>query len=155
AGKTGNHFGMGRNLIGLAKVALAEGQLEQAASLFGTAELQINPRVDFHPDMEPFELLDYACIVESVRTQLGAKAFTAAWDKGQSMTPEQVLANLGSMPLPESAPGGHPSTPVETVPNHAGLTRSEMKVLCLLAREGLTDAQIAEQLVISIVTVRS
>jgi predicted ATPase/DNA-binding CsgD family transcriptional regulator len=150
--ETGNRLGMSRNLIGLARVVAAEGRLEQAACLFGIAEPLFNPRVDFHPEMDPFECKDYECVVESVRTQLGAKAFMVAWNKGQNLTPEQALANLGSMPLTVSASTVSPSTPDETAPTLDGLTPREMDVLRQLA-QGLTSAEIAEKLFISVVTV--
>jgi DNA-binding CsgD family transcriptional regulator/tetratricopeptide (TPR) repeat protein len=148
----GNRFGMGRNLIGLARVAAAEGQLEQAVCLFGIAEPLFNPRVDFHPEMDPFECTDYECVVESVRTQLGAKAFMAAWNKGQNLTPEQILASLGSMPLPIPVSPVCPLRSSETAPALDGLTPREMDVLRQLA-QGLTSAEIADRLVISVVTV--
>jgi predicted ATPase/DNA-binding CsgD family transcriptional regulator len=86
--------------------------------------------------------------IASVRTQLGEQAFDAAWAEGCTMTPEQVLA----APEPKIMPSQ--TSPPENVPipYHDGLTSREMDVLRLLA-QGLTSAQIAEQLVIGVVTV--
>ncbi len=69
------------------------------------------------------------------------------------MSLEQVLANWEAMPSPRPVPTTSPS-PVAAFahPFHAGLTPREMDVLCLLA-QGLTSTQIAERLVIGVVTV--
>ena len=70
------------------------------------------------------------------------------------MTPEQALAANGPGTLSQpllSAPSSIP--PEKSVPTYPdGLTAREGEVLRLLA-QGLTSAQIAEQLVISVVTV--
>ena len=68
------------------------------------------------------------------------------------MTPEQVLVAQGpaTMVLPTS---NAPSTlPAKTPTYPAGLTTREVEVLRLVA-QGLTDTQVAEQLVISVRTV--
>ena len=70
------------------------------------------------------------------------------------MTPEQALAARGSMTMLTLVPA-EPSTvphPPKAAINPEGLTPREMDVLRLLAK-GLTSAQIAEQLVIGVVTV--
>ena len=86
--------------------------------------------------------------IASLRTQLGEQAFETAWAEGCTMTPEQVLA----APEPQIMPPT--TTPPESVlvPHPNGLTPRELEVLRLLA-QGLTSAQIAEQLVIGVVTV--
>jgi predicted ATPase/DNA-binding CsgD family transcriptional regulator len=153
AQQIGNRFGMGRNLSGLARVAIAEGRLERAVCLFGAAEPLFNPKVDFHLDMDPFECADHRRVVESMRTQLGEKAFIAAWDEGRKMTPEQVLTNLESIPFEPASTILHSITVATPSPaTHAGLTQREMDVLRLLA-QGLTSAQIAERLCIEVSTV--
>ena len=61
------------------------------------------------------------------------------------MTPEQVVAAL-------EQPGVEPAA--SSSPYPAGLTRREVEVLRLVA-EGLTDAQVAEKLFISLRTVNA
>ena len=65
------------------------------------------------------------------------------------MMPEQALAAEGQPLLPTPTP---PAGPAATYPD--GLTAREVEVLRLLA-QGLTDAQIAEQLVLSLHTIHA
>jgi DNA-binding NarL/FixJ family response regulator len=73
------------------------------------------------------------------------------WVVGRSMTPEQALAaqDTSGATLPSSSSS---QEPVSTPP--AGMTNREFEVLGLVVK-GLTNAQIAEQLVIRPVTVNS
>ncbi len=66
------------------------------------------------------------------------------------MTPGQALAAQGTAEMALTAPTGPPSTPpAKTSPTYpAGLTAREVEVLRLVA-QGLTDTQVADQLVIS------
>ena len=110
---------------------------------------------------------DYERIVAAVRAQLGEKTFAAEWAQGRKMTLEvgtelasALLVALEPVTNPEAVPttlelptDSRPAlTPVTTYPND--LTPREVEVLRLLA-QGLTSAQIAEQLVIGLVTVNS
>ncbi len=72
------------------------------------------------------------------------------------MRPEQILATEQSRKMsPLSAAGYQSVTPVKSQARFpARLTRREIEVLRLLTR-GLTSAQIAEQLVISLPTVNT
>jgi DNA-binding NarL/FixJ family response regulator len=72
------------------------------------------------------------------------------------MSLEQVLATQGTAEIHALIPTEPSSTPPVRVPStsSAGLTTREMDVLRLLA-QGLTSAQIAERLVIGLVTVNS
>jgi len=104
----------------------------------------------------PAERTDYERGIAYARTQLGEKAFAAAMAEGRTMTPEHALAAQGQMALPILSPGESSSSPTIAPPPAypGGLTAREMEVLRLLA-QGLTSAQIAEQLVIGLVTVNS
>jgi DNA-binding NarL/FixJ family response regulator len=94
--------------------------------------------------------------VAATRAQLGEQAFAATWAEGRTMTPEQALAARGPMTMPTltlAEPSAVSHAPkAATYPD--GLTPREMGVLRLLA-QGLTSAQIAERLVIGLVTVNS
>ena len=71
------------------------------------------------------------------------------------MTPEQALTAQGKAMIPTPMPARLASTTPAKSPTHpAGLTAREVEVLRLLAT-GLTDAQIAEQLVLSLHTVHA
>jgi DNA-binding NarL/FixJ family response regulator len=67
------------------------------------------------------------------------------------MTPEQVLAAQGPETMPQQIPIVRQSaaTAKSSHTYSAGLTSREVEVLLLVA-QGLTDAQVAEQLVISL-----
>jgi DNA-binding CsgD family transcriptional regulator/tetratricopeptide (TPR) repeat protein len=134
-------------LKGLGCVVTAQGLSGWAAVLWGAAETLR----ESHSVAIPSDL--YERMVALARTQLGEPAFDEARAKGRTMTPAQALA------LPEafaSQVPKHAQTPSGATPtvstrhssSPGGLTTREMEVLRLVA-QGLTDAQVAEQLVIS------
>ena len=143
-------------LEGLAEVALAEGQPVQAARLCGAAEAL---RKANGTPIPPVYRADYERMVTDTRKQLGEQAFAATWAQGQAMTLDQVLAAQREMSIAEPvstiSPVSQPPPPAKTSPKYpAGLTEREVEVLRLLA-QGLTNAQIAEQFVLSIHTVNA
>jgi DNA-binding NarL/FixJ family response regulator len=75
---------------------------------------------------------------DRARRALGDERFAAEWARGRAMGAAEILS------LAPSHPPGHP----------AGLTRREVEVLRLVAA-GLTDAQVAERLVLSVRTIHS
>ncbi len=136
---------VGRCLLGLARIARTEGRFQEAARLFAAAEKWLNLNVDMHP----LERTDYERDMADIHAQLGEKAFAAACAEGHSMTPEQALAARGLAAVPEEVSRLPQAPTIKTPPTYpAGLTAREMEVLRLVA-QGLTDAQVAEQLVIS------
>ncbi len=139
------------NLEGLAAVLAAQGELTGAARLWGAAEVLREATAP----LAPVDRVGYERAVTSARAQLGEKAFAAAWALGRSMTPKQVLTIQESGELSSHIASEPIKTPNVSLPQSpAGLTTREMDVLRLLAH-GLTSAQIAERLVIGLVTVNS
>ena len=140
----GNNLNIAFYLEGLAAVVAIQGNPAQAGRLWGAAEVL---RETMETPIPPVYRADYDRPVAAARAQLGEQAFATAWAEGHTMTPEQALSAEGQpiRPMPTS-----PARPTATYPD--GLTTREMDVLRLLA-QGLTSAQIAEQLIISVVTV--
>ena len=133
-------------LAGLADVVVTHGDPEWAARIWGLAEAL---REAVGAPIPPIYHRAYESSVAATRAQLGEQAFAAAWAEGRNMTPEKVLASEGQPILLTPTP---PARSAATYPN--GLTAREVEVLGLLA-QGLTDAQIAEQLVLSLHTVHA
>jgi len=140
-------------LEGLAVVVVAQGELVWATRLWGAAE---NHRDVIGAPLPPVERPAYQHNIDAARSQLGDKTFAAAWAEGRTMTPEQALAAQSSAVIPQPASAQQstlsPAKPSPTYPD--GLTTREVEVLRLLA-QGMTDAHIAEQLVISPRTVNN
>ncbi len=130
------------SLEGLASVVAARGQPLWAARLWGAAEAQ---REVADMPLTPGELADYEPSVASARTRAGTDAFTAAWTEGRTMVIEQVLAAPPEQVIPVPA-AAKMAPPLPAYP--AGLTAREVDVLRLVA-QGMTDAQVAEKLVVS------
>jgi predicted ATPase/DNA-binding CsgD family transcriptional regulator len=142
-----NQKGIASVLEGFARLTVDQQQARLAARLLGDAE---ELRETIGAPVPPDELADYEQTLAAIRTQLGEEAFTAAWAEGHTMAPEQALAAQGTTGIPISAPTESPSPPsAKTSPRYpAGLTAREVEVLRLVA-QGLSDAQVAEQLVVS------
>jgi DNA-binding CsgD family transcriptional regulator len=135
---------------GMAMVVSAQGEPAWAARLWGAAEVL---RKTIGEPLSPVEHAFYERAIMDARRRLGERAFEAGWVQGRTMTPDQALQ--AQLPLP--ALSAVPSTSVAermpiTYPD--GLTVREVEVLRLVAK-GMTDAQIAETLVISPRTVNT
>ena len=151
AREIGDKVQIALGLEGVAGVVGAQGEPVWATRLWGAAAVL---RETIGAPMPPIERAGYERAVAAVRMRLGEQVFATAWTDGHAMTPEQALAAKGSVthpqPLLSAASSIPPVKPALTHPE--GLTARELEVLRLLA-QGLTSAQIAEQLVISTVTV--
>jgi hypothetical protein len=75
-------------LEGLARVAAAQGQLEQAVCYFGTAAAQ---RDAIGAPLLPTERTTHDRDVAAARTTLGESRFAAAWAAGQALPLEQAI----------------------------------------------------------------
>jgi ATP/maltotriose-dependent transcriptional regulator MalT len=127
---------------GLAVAVAEQGETTWAVRLLAAAAAL---RDSLGIPLPPVYRADYERSLAAVRAQLGEQAFAAAWAEGENMTWEQALAARGPVTIP-------PAKSPPTAPS--GLTAREVEVLRLLAR-GLTDAQIAERLIISPRTVNT
>jgi ATP/maltotriose-dependent transcriptional regulator MalT len=171
----GNKDGIVEDLAGLAEVASLLGQPERAARLFGAVEAL---REVSGIRLSPLRRAEYDRTVEGIRTHLDQAMFAQAWAQGRAMPLEQALVQAletkdelpteasesvanredASSDLPPDAFSSPPPPPLS--PRRAleqqfgGLTTREVEVLRFLAR-GLTNAQIAEELVVSQLTVKA
>lgn len=138
-----------------------------AGQLWGAAECV---RESIGAPLPPMHRDIYEQALARVQKHLGVSVLREAWARGRDMTPEQVLAARPSShsisrpaattPSPLQLPA-HPSgrasdrspTP-QPLASSVGLTAREKEVLRLVA-QGLTNPQIAEQLVVSLPTINT
>ena len=137
-------------LEGLAYVVMVQGQPTWAARLWGTAE---KLRETVGAPLPPVESVSYEQSIAAARKHLGDQAFTTAWVRGRTMTPEQALAEIEKMCLSQLLEFQSSKIPTSYL-SPEGLTAREMDVLQLLA-QGLTSVQMAEHLVISLATINT
>lgn len=133
------------NLQGLGVTLAALGRLTEAVQLWGAA--------DALSTLLPEERAFVARASMAIRATLSEVAFTAAWATGQAMTLEQALDTMEHL-VPTDQPAAQTSRTHQHLPGLHALTTREEEVLRLVAR-GLTDAQIAETLIISPRTVNA
>ena len=145
--RVGYKLDIASGLEGLANVVAAQGKFAWAARLWGAAGAL---RDTMGAPLPLLERPDYEHATAAARTALGAEAFTALWAEGKTMTLEQFLAAGGRAALPAPIQVGQPPAIREEIhPAYpGGLTAREVEVLQLVA-QGLTDAQVAEKLVIA------
>jgi predicted ATPase/DNA-binding CsgD family transcriptional regulator len=151
----GDKEGIAAALEGVAGVAQGQGQPLSAARLYGAAQAL---RDAIGAPLAPTDRASYERMVASVRVQLDAATFEAAWTQGQAFTLEQAIAAAEQVtvreqiaPTAQSPTGGAPPTLPQAPAsrgNPFGLTAREIEVLRLVTL-GLTTTQIAEQLIIS------
>jgi predicted ATPase/class 3 adenylate cyclase/DNA-binding CsgD family transcriptional regulator len=151
--KSGNKRTLAFGLEGLAAAVAAQGNHAWAAHLWGAAEAQ---REMIGAPLPPIERAPYNRAVTAARTRLGEQAFAAAWAQGRTMSPEQALSTPRREALPASSQEeeAFSPTPLSPPPHPDGLTAREVEVLRLLAK-GLSNAQIAEELIVSQLTIKA
>jgi predicted ATPase/DNA-binding SARP family transcriptional activator/DNA-binding CsgD family transcriptional regulator len=139
----GNKWITSESLDGLACISAVEGASERVARLFGAAEtlreavgLQHVPEEDAW--REPF--------LAAARVRLGEASWAGAWAEGRAMSMEQAIEHALSeqKPTPPTSPEAEQPTSDEP----PDLTRREKEVAVLVAR-GLTNRQIAQELMLS------
>lgn len=149
----GHTEAFGWSLAGLAQIACTRGQFHRAVCLFAAAEA----RTLTDEERDHVERGEYTRGVNEGRTHLGDKAFAETWAEGRMLTAEQALAVLEDMAALRPEPVQRPASPLPAAPDRPipfGLTPREMDVLRLVSR-GLTNVQIAEQLIVSPLTVNA
>ena len=149
----GDKAGLIHYLEQLAEVVTAQGEVVLAAKLWGAAEIL---HETIGSPLPPAYREGYESTVAAARLRLGKQPFVIAWAEGRTMTLEHVLALAEqiatSIPISVDLPDTSPAKAASFSP--AGLTPREVEVLRLVA-QGLTDAQVAEQLIISPRTVNT
>ena len=131
----GQFGGAARCLECVAFIAIAEKRDKQAARWFGVAEAI---REGSHTKMIANEQEEYQRELAILQSRMNPDDFANSWSEGQRLTIQQVLAEVERLPKVPQAKAYSPND----------LTPREVDVLRLLA-EGLSDAQIAEKLVLS------
>ena len=130
--KAGARHGLALSLVGMAGVALATGSTlsERAAGLLGLADRLLEA---IGARLESTDRNDYERIASLTRSRLASEDFAREYQRGRERSPEELMADWPEQRAPS---------------NPAGLTNRELEVLRLLA-EGLSNAHISEQLIMS------
>jgi predicted ATPase/DNA-binding CsgD family transcriptional regulator len=157
AREMGNKWLLANSLVGFGAVTAARGEPARGVHLLAVAQSLCE---SINGVLMPASRTGQDFTVAALRTQLGENLFQTLWTEGRAMTLEQVLDAPAELPPTPGSPR-HVETTTQEPPilssEHApvvsaSLTPREKDVLRLLA-QGLTSAQIAEQLVIGLVTV--
>ena len=129
---------MAECLEGLAVVAASTGQFARAARLLGAAA---RLREAIGAPVHPVDRADHDRAVQASQSALGGEAYAAAWASGQTLSVDDVIddAARSAEPSPATAPVGE---------QLAILTPREREVATRIA-QGLSNRQIAEELVIA------
>ncbi|MEO5887566.1 MAG: LuxR C-terminal-related transcriptional regulator [Anaerolineales bacterium] len=127
-------------LLGLAGLAVVDGKAQLAAKVLGAIEVHKEPFLLWPPDRN-----DYERIFAAVKAQLTDKQFNQLHTDGQALS----LADAAQLILAQGTKEKGPD-----VARLDQLTKREIEILRLVA-QGLSDAQVAERLVLSPRTVNA
>lgn len=136
-----------QGLEGLVMVAIAWKKWHWAARLLAAAE---EIRIAIDGLRSPRDQALYDKQVTTVCETLGSQKFKLAWKQGQQMNPQQVIQERSSIEEEPITSVNRSAVSVTTL----GLTRRECDTLAWLMK-GLTNAQIADQMVVTTMTVNS
>lgn len=130
-----------QNLMGLAGAAAIEEHCERAARLFAAAEAL---RKSLGRRRSPADQADYDKRVASTRARLGDTPFAAAWTQGTTMSLQEAIE--AALAPTEALPAAAREKTMGKDVIH--FTPREREIVALVA-QGLTNREIASQLVIS------
>jgi predicted ATPase/DNA-binding CsgD family transcriptional regulator len=127
-------------LLGLAGLIVVEGKSQLAARILGAIESQKEQLVRW-----PTDRSEYDRVFSSVKVQLGEKQFHRSFREGQALSLADASQLVQSQAFKEKG---------RDVERLNQLTKRELEILRLVA-QGMSDAQVAERLVLSPRTVNA
>jgi DNA-binding CsgD family transcriptional regulator len=136
-------------LEAFASLCKQSGLLERAVQFFGAVGALHDA---LQTSRTPAQAAIYEREIASIRTELSETAFQENWGSGWSMALHLVLALIANIRIPTRPSLDQPQACPPAYP--AGLTTREVEVLRLVAT-GMTDARIAETLILSPRTVNT
>jgi predicted ATPase/DNA-binding CsgD family transcriptional regulator len=144
----GDKHGLSDCLEGLACLAIEQQAMERGVRLFSAAEALRKAAGAARGDVDQKRFDEYLAMA---RSRLGEKTFEIAWKAEEAISLDQVIPPVQD---PEKSGESEKNSPSGLDSPGTGLTKRELEVLKLLAL-GLSDARIAEELVISPRTVNA
>jgi predicted ATPase/class 3 adenylate cyclase/DNA-binding CsgD family transcriptional regulator len=137
------------NLHHIAMVMALQGQLGRAVHLLAAIDDQYKTMGVPRPRDED---QSYAVLLADLRSRMSDEAFSTAWAAGRAMSFEAAIAAAQERHIKHVGQRSDAVEPISTSTgpafNPSGLTEREVEILRLVA-QGLTDAQVAERLVVS------
>jgi predicted ATPase/class 3 adenylate cyclase/DNA-binding CsgD family transcriptional regulator len=142
------------NLHHIALVMARQGQLVRAVQLFAAIDDQYRIMGVPRPRDED---QSYVVLLADMRSRMGDEAFSAAWAAGQTLSFDAAIVAAQERQIKQVGQRDDAVEPIRTPAGPAfslaALTEREIEILRLVA-QGLTDAQVADRLVISPRTVQ-